>query len=253
MTACNDVSIKQDQILTHEKDLRNVSMQEIFSTARWSSSNSELKEPVVCGPKAIERGSVGLGPHSEIARGKARKATKEEWEPRLDKLLDISFCTCRIVLCSEDDAPCKETCDAQAHCLCKFVSKLRLPKRSSFGFWIKAQREKKQDSVSSMQEFRLDAEETAKLRKNDLRKSVDQARLDRQREEGLKAKQQAATTVDPCAVTFDADDMGDDMEIDDSNDEIVNDSEDDTVPEKPESYLKRNYLDISSAAVASVD
>ena len=46
--------------------------------------------------------------------------------------------------------------------------------------------------------------------------------------------------------------MGDDMEIDDSNDEIVNDSEDDTVPEKPESYLKRNYLDISSAAVASV-
>ena len=60
----------------------------------------------------------------------------------------------------------------------------------------------------------------------------------------MKAKQQAATTVDPCAVTFDADDMGDDMEIDDSNDEIVNDSEDDTVPEKPESYC--------CAAVASV-
>ena len=118
--------------------------------------------------------------------------------------------------------------------------------------WIKAQREK-EGSVSSMQEFLLDAEETAKLRKIDLHKSVDQARLDRQREEGLKAKQQAATTDDPCAVTFDADDMGDDMEIDDSNDEIVNDSEDDTVPEKPESYLKRNYLDISSAAVASVD
>ena len=53
--------------------------------------------------------------------------------------------------------------------------------------WIKAQREKK-GSVSSMQEFQLDAEETAKLRKKDSRKSVDQARLERQREEALKAK-----------------------------------------------------------------
>ena len=122
------LDLQQNQILTHEKDSRNVSMPEIFSevaidiAARWSSSNSELKEPVVCGPKALEqRLSRAWATFSEIARGKAQKATKEEWEPRLDKLLDISFCTCRIVLCSEDDAPCKETCDAQAHCLCKFV------------------------------------------------------------------------------------------------------------------------------------
>lgn len=117
-------------------------------------------------------------------------------------------------------------CDVQAHCLCKCNSKLRLPKQELI--WIKAQREK-EGSVSSMQEFRLDAEETAKLRKKDLRKSVDQARLQRQREEALEAKQQAATTVDPCIVTFDADDVGDDIEIDDSNDEIVSDSEGDSV------------------------
>jgi len=105
-----------------------------------------------------------------------------------------------------------------------------------------------------MQEFQLDAEETAKLRKKDLRKSVDQARLERQREEVLKAKQQAATTTDPCSctVTTDADDG--DMEIDDdgSGNEITSDSENDSVSEKPESYIKRNYLDISSTAVASV-
>jgi len=41
-----------------------------------------------------------------------------------------------------------------------------------------------------------------------------------------------ATTVDPCTVAFDADDKGDDMEIDDSNNEIVSDSEDDSVSEK---------------------
>ena len=250
------LDLQHDQILTHEKDQRNVSMQEIFSevaidiAARWSSSNSELNEPVVCSEKAVQlRLSRAWATISEIARGKARKAIKEEWEPRLDKLFDISFCRCPIVLCGEDGAPCKETCDAQAHCLCKCDPKLRLPKKELI--WIKAQREK-EGSVSSMQEFRLDAEETAKLRKKDLRKSVDQARLERQREEVLKAKQQAATIVDPCTVTFDADDMGDDMDIADSNDEIVSDSEDDSVSEKPESYLKRNHLDISSAAVASV-
>jgi len=165
--------------------------------------------------------------------------------------LDISVCRCKIVLCGEDDAPCKvDTCDAQAHCLCKCDSKLRLPKKELI--WIKAQREK-EGSVSSMQEFRLDAEETAKLRKKDLRKSVDQTRLERQREEALKAKQLAATTIDPCTVMSDVDDEGD-MEIDDdgSDNEITSDSEDDSVSEKPESYIKRNYLDISSAAVASI-
>ena len=250
------LDLQQDQILIHDKDPRNVQMQEIFSEValeiaeRWSSSNNELNEPIVCGPKAIEqRLSRGWSTFSEIARDKARKATKEQWEPKLDKLLDIALCTCRIVLCSEDDAPCKETCDAQAHCLCNCDLKVRLPQKELL--WIKAQREK-EGSVSSMQEFRLDVEETAKLRKKYLRKSTDQARLERQREEALKAKQQAATTIDPSTVTFDADDLGNDMEIDDSNDEIVSDSEDDSLSEKPESYLKRNYLDISSAAVASV-
>lgn len=132
------LDLQQNQIITHEKDPRNVSMQEIFSevaneiAVRWSSSNSELKEPVVCGPKAIEqRLSRGWATFSEIARGKARKDTKEQWDQRLDKLLDIAFCTCRIVLCGEDDAPCKETCDAQAHCLCKCDPKLRLPKKGA--------------------------------------------------------------------------------------------------------------------------
>ena len=141
VTACNDVSIcSRTKSLHMKKDPHHVSMQGIFSEVaieiaiRWSTSNSEFKEPVVCGRKAIEqRLSRALATFSEIARGKAPKATKEEWETRLDKLLDISVCRCRIVLCGEDDAPCNvETCDAQAHCLCKCDSQLRLPK-SSFG------------------------------------------------------------------------------------------------------------------------
>lgn len=46
--------------------------------------------------------------------------------------------------------------------------------------------------------------------------------------------------------------MGEDTEIDYSNDEIVSNISDDSKSGKPESFLKRNYLDISSAAVAFV-
>ena len=55
------LDLQQDQILTYEKDPRNVSMQEIFSEVateiaiRWSTSNSKFKEPVVCGQKATEQ------------------------------------------------------------------------------------------------------------------------------------------------------------------------------------------------------
>ena len=47
-----------------------------------------------------------------------------------------------------------------------------------------------------MQEFGNDAKETAKLRKKSLRQSVDQARLEKQHQETLRAKQQSTTTID---------------------------------------------------------
>src|SRR6218665_3791328 len=106
------LDLQRDQILMHDKNPRNVLMREIFCKValeiaeRLSTSNNELKKPTVCGPKATElRLSRGWSTFSEIARNKARKATKEQWEPKRDKLLDIAFCTCRIVLCGEDDAP----------------------------------------------------------------------------------------------------------------------------------------------------
>ena len=142
------LNLQQDQILMHDKDPRNVKTQEIFSDValeiaeRWSSSNHDLKEPIVCGLKAIEqRLSRGWSTYCEIAWNKARKATKKQWEPKLDKLLDIAFCTCRIVLCDEDDAPCKETCDAKAHCLCNCDLNLRLPQKELL--WIKSPAGKK--------------------------------------------------------------------------------------------------------------
>lgn len=43
-----------------------------------------------------------------------------------------------------------------------------------------------------------------------LRKSTEQAQLERQLEEAIIAQQQATTTTDPTIVTFDVDDMGED-------------------------------------------
>ena len=47
-----------------------------------------------------------------------------------------------------------------------------------------------------MQELGIDAKETAELRKNSLRQSVDQAILEKQHKETLRTKQQVTTTVD---------------------------------------------------------
>ena len=58
----------------------------------WSNSNNEFKEPVVYGQKAIQQClNRAWNTFSEIARGKARKVTREEWELKLDRLLDIQY------------------------------------------------------------------------------------------------------------------------------------------------------------------
>lgn len=254
------LDLQQDHILIQSKDPRNISLQEIFHDVsleiaeRWAISNSELMEPVVCSRKNIEtRLSRSWSTFSDIARGKARNGIKEQWEPKLDKLFDIASCTCRIVRCVEDDAPCiacKETiCDAEAHCLCNCDLKFKLPKKELI--WIKAQREKV-GTISSMQEFRIDSIETSKLRKKFLRKTTDEERLARQREEASEAKKQTQITIHPSTATFDADNVVEDMEITDSNEETPSESEVDSVSVTTENYLKRNYLDISSVAVASV-
>ena len=134
------LDLQQDQILRHDANRRNIGMQEIFATvaeeiqSRWSNSNSELKEPVISNQKVIEtRLSRAWSTYSEIARGKARRKTKDEWERKLDKLLDISYCRCSIFHCGENDAICNKVCELQAHCLCSCEAKYKLPKRSFSG------------------------------------------------------------------------------------------------------------------------
>ena len=108
---------------------------------RWSNSNSEFKDLVVYGQKAIQQHlNRAWNTFSEIARGKAQKATIEECEPKLDRLLDLSICRCPIVLSGDQYAPCTNVCNDQAHCLCSCCLKYRLPKRELL--WVKAQREK---------------------------------------------------------------------------------------------------------------
>ena len=240
------LDLQQYEILRHDANRRNIVMQKMFATvateiqSRWSNSNSEFKEPVICNEKAIEtRLSRAWSTYSEIARGKARHKTEEEWNRKLDKLFDISYCRCSIFRCGENEAICNELCELQAHCLCKCEAKYKLPKKELL--WIKAQREKV-GSVSLMQESTLDIAETQKLRKKECRKISDQSKLKSKQDE-IQASKQAATSVNPCNIILDSDDA--EME-DSSEDDLV------LILERPDDCLQRNYLDISSAAMASV-
>ena len=83
--------LQHENILTNETNSRNISMPNKFSVVakgiitKWSKSNSEFKKPVVYSQKAIQqRLNQASNTFSEIAQGKARKATREEWEPKLD-------------------------------------------------------------------------------------------------------------------------------------------------------------------------
>ena len=257
------LDLQRNRILVCEKNPCNISMQEIFSNVanevaeRWLISNTEFKEPIVCGTKAIAlRINRSWSAFSKIARHKSQKANKKCWEPKFDKLLDIAFCKCRIVYCSDNDAPCNESCDDGAHCFCKCDLNLRIPKKELI--WIKTQREK-QGSVSCMQEFGLDLKETAKLRLKCLRKSTEQARLTRQHEEASKYKLESSVSIYPTDVRFDDESTGVTIEINNNSNDVivsdsdkVSDSEEDSTIENQESYVKRNYLDISNAAVASI-
>ena len=98
---------------------------------------------------------------------------------------------------------------------------------------------RKTSLVSSMQEFKMNAEETA------LCKSAEQAQLEPYQDAVLKANQLEAITVDPWTKTFD------DIKINKPDDKVMTESEDDSVSLTPLSYFKQNF-NISSAAVTSV-
>ena len=67
---------------------------------------------------------------SLIASGKAKKADKVRWEEKLDKLLDLTVCQCKISICQGPPTkkcplPGKKEC--MGHINCDFVKDLKLP------------------------------------------------------------------------------------------------------------------------------
>ena len=77
-----------------------------------------------------------------IARGKAKKVDKEVWEPKLDRLLDLTVCQCKIVLCDNPSKGCvKGTNECMGHITCDCPKELKLPVLELK--WLFYQREKK--------------------------------------------------------------------------------------------------------------
>ena len=95
--------------------------------AQWRKSNVKFAPPVVISREALsKRLQTAWTSISAIARGKAKKADKEQWEAKLDKLLDVTVCQCEITVCQ---GPCrlpgKKEC--MGHICCSCVKDIKVP------------------------------------------------------------------------------------------------------------------------------
>ena len=111
--------------------------------------------------------------------------------------------------------------------------------------WIKAHRVK---HCMGVQESRLDAEETFKMERKDIRNSLLQTRIEKQRETRLNVKQEITTVVNTSTTKF----YTDNEMTEGSSDKLAIGNKCDNATQKSDQYTKRNYLDISISAIASV-
>ena len=129
--------IQEKHILEDDCDRRNLPLVEILAQvaesvlAQWRKSNVKLSPPVIITGNALsQRLKTAWENISLIARGKAKKADKAKWEMKLDKLLDLTVCQCKISICQglptkKCPLPGKKEC--MGHISCDCVKDMKLP------------------------------------------------------------------------------------------------------------------------------
>ena len=142
--------IQKEQLIKEEKDKRNIPVKDIMQeTARrvmdqWLLSSHLFVPPVTVTELALTiRLENAWNKYTLIAKDKASKQVKSTWEPRLDRLLDITVCHCPIYLCSDPASPCLgKECKVSggAHITCSCVKQVKLPTQELQ--WIHSQRNK---------------------------------------------------------------------------------------------------------------
>ena len=129
--------LQEQHIMEDDGDRRNLPLTHLLAQvaesvlAQWIKSNSKLSPPVIITGTALsQRLKTAWDNISLIARGKAKKADKVRWEEKLDKLLDLTVCQCKISICQGPPTkkcplPGKKECMGHINCDC--VKDLKLP------------------------------------------------------------------------------------------------------------------------------
>lgn len=129
---------------------------------QWFKSNAKFVPPVVLEEHSLVNKVKRLWERVEkVAQGNAKKVEMMKVEEMLDKLLDITICRHKILLCRENESGCKnpQECKIKAHIRCTCVASDKLPVMELE--WLYYQREKLGEK-SCMKMGQVDWEETEK-------------------------------------------------------------------------------------------
>ena len=95
--------------------------------AQWERSNAKFSPPVVIQSKSLANKIERLWNRVEnVAWGRSNKSENEKLMEVLDRLLDVTVCSCVIRLCDDPDSECPnaKTCSLGAHIKCSCPLKI---------------------------------------------------------------------------------------------------------------------------------
>ena len=227
---------------------------------QWSQSNALFMTPVVISQKTLsDKILTAWIKFRDISN---RKETKEKiiklWEGKLDKLLDITKCRCKILLCTGENSPCKELkkCAAGVHISCSCSKDIKVPQLDLL--WLRSQREKVGEK-SGYQMYQIDKVETERQVKAGKRKITDIASLEKRKNSIKKAHINTQVQIENVEDEV-YESVGHDFNQETSLENIRNaneiSSEDSSnnIKQKPSPFvtIKQNYMKIPNTALASL-
>lgn len=130
--------------------------------SQWLKANAKFVYPVILSRQRIEEKIMALWKKVyDVALGRGKAADRAKVEEGLDKLMDIVYCKCTIIMCQEPRSICPKPtkCKLKAHALCSCAKEWKVPVLDLL--WLRSQREKLGEKAG-MQMASADLRETKK-------------------------------------------------------------------------------------------
>ena len=139
--------VQEEFVREQDGDKRSLPVKEIMKVTckevmdQVVKSNCEFSPPVILTPLALQiRLEKAWNKFTLIANGRASKAVKSQWQPKLDKLLDLTLCHCTITVFSGPSNICQGSQLGTGHITYTCPRSMRLPKKDLA--WLHGQRNK---------------------------------------------------------------------------------------------------------------